>query len=56
MALGFPVQGGYSYPVSFIENAIPDLVNGSTLAESMIGDICMTLVIYGDPTFHFTIE
>lgn len=55
MVLGFPFQGGYPYPVSFIENAIPDLVNGTTLAESMIGDICMTVIIYGDPTFHFTI-
>ena len=56
MVLGYPFQGGYSYSVSFVENAIPDLINGSTIAESMIGDICSSVTIYGDPTFHFTIN
>ena len=39
---------------SFIENSIPELVNGITLAESLIGDTFFgEYAIIGDPTFHF---
>ena len=54
MALGLLSQNGYSYPVSFIENTIPGLFEGKTLAESMIGKTCLgENIIIGDPTFHF---
>jgi hypothetical protein len=56
--LGILSQFGYSYPVSFIEHAIPDLTSGKTLADSMIGHIysgdCQTVV--GDPAFHYSFE
>ncbi len=56
MALGLLSQNGFSYPVSFIENALPDLLEGKTLAESMIGDTYVdNTIIIGDPTFHFTL-
>ena len=55
MVLGLLSQNGFSYPVSFVENAIPNLAEGKTLAESIIGDICIgDNIIIGDPTFHFT--
>jgi hypothetical protein len=55
MVLGLLSQNGFSYPVSFVENAIPDLAMGKTLAESMIGDInAGDNIVIGDPTFHFT--
>jgi hypothetical protein len=58
MVLGELAQFGYSYPVSFIEHAVPDLTGGMTLADSMIGHIyCgdfQTLV--GDPTFCYSFE
>jgi len=54
MALGLLSQQGFSYPVSFIENALPDLLKGKTLAESVIGDTFVdNTIIIGDPTFHF---
>ena len=54
MALGLLSQQGFSYPVSFIENVIPDLCEGKTLAESVLGDTFVdTTIIVGDPTFHF---
>jgi len=54
MALGMLSQNGFSYPVSFIENSIPGLLEGKTLAESMIGETCLgENIIIGDPTFHF---
>ena len=54
MALGLLSQNGFSYPVSFIENAIPGLFEGKTLSESMIGQTCLgENIIIGDPTFHF---
>ena len=54
MVLGLLSQNGFSYPVSFIENAIPDLLDGKTVAESMIGDTYLgDTVIIGDPTFHY---
>ncbi len=55
MVLGLLSQNGFSYPVSFIENALPGLAEGKTLAESMISHICLgETIIVGDPTFHFT--
>jgi hypothetical protein len=55
MALGLLSQGGFLYSVSFIENALPGLFAGKTLAESMIGQIYIgDSIIIGDPTFHFT--
>ena len=58
MVLGFPAQSGFSYPVSFIENAVPDLTTGKTLAESMIGHIYHgdDQTVYGDPTFHYSFD
>lgn len=54
MALGLLSQQGFSYSVSFIENAMPDLYEGKTLAESIIGDTFVdTTIIIGDPTFHY---
>ena len=54
MVLGLLSQNGYPYSVSFIENVIPDLSKGKTLAESMIGKtIVGNINIFGDPTFCF---
>jgi hypothetical protein len=54
MALGLLSQNGLSCKVSFIENALPDLSNGSTIAESVIGSFSLgDTIIFGDPTFHF---
>ena len=55
--LGLLSQTGYSYPVSFVENTLPQLLSGSTVAESVLGDITIgdSMTIYGDPTFHYTI-
>ena len=57
MVLGLLSQNGFSYPVSFIENAVPDLLDGATLAESMIGYTYVgdNVLVYGDPTFHYTL-
>ena len=56
MALGLLSQNGFSTPVSFIENVMPELLKGKTLAEAMIGDTCIgDTIIVGDPTFHYTI-
>jgi hypothetical protein len=56
MALGLLSQNGFSTPVSFLENAFPELLTGITLAESMIGDTSIgDYIIIGDPTFHFNI-
>ena len=56
MVLGLLSQNGFSYSVSFIENAVPGLIDGETLAESMIGHTYVgdNVLVYGDPTFHFT--
>ena len=56
MVLGLLSQNGFSYSVSFIENAVPDLLDGATLAESMIGHTYVgdNVLVYGDPTFHYT--
>jgi len=58
MILGLLSQTGYPYPVSFIENAMPSLLHGATLADSMVGHTYIgdNVIIYGDPTFHFTIQ
>ncbi len=58
MVLGALCQHGYSYPVSFIEHAIPDLTGGKTLADSMIGHIYCGdwQTVVGDPTFHYSFE
>jgi len=56
MALGLLSQNGFSTPVSFLENVVPEFLTGKTLAEAMIGDTCIgDFIIVGDPTFHFTI-
>lgn len=56
MALGLLSQNGFSTPVSFIQNAMPELLTGKTLAEAMIGDSTIgDSIIIGDPTFHYTI-
>ncbi len=56
MSLGLLSQNGFSYTVSFIENALPDLLEGKTLAESMIKDTSLgNTIIIGDPTFHFVL-
>ena len=55
MILGLLSQNGYSYSISFIENALPELIQGKTLAESVIGDFYLgDFIIVGDPTFHFS--
>jgi hypothetical protein len=55
MVLGLLSQNGFSYPVSFIENALPGLAEGKTLAESMISHTYLgETIIVGDPTFHYT--
>lgn len=56
MALGLLSQQGGSSSVSFTEHVLPDLFEGKTLAEAMIGDSFLTeTIIVGDPTFHFTL-
>ena len=57
MVLGLLSQNGFSHPVSFIENATPGLLDGETLAESMIGHTYVgdNVLVYGDPTFHYTL-
>lgn len=55
LALGLLSQNGFTTPVSFIENVMPELLQGKTLAEAMIGDDTIgDTIIVGDPTFHFT--
>jgi hypothetical protein len=54
MVLGLLSQNGYSFNVSFIENTIPELTRGKTLAESMIGSYFTgDFIITGDPTIFF---
>jgi hypothetical protein len=55
MALGLLSQNGLPTPVSFLENAMPELLSGKTLAEAMIGDTTIgDTIIIGDPSFHYT--
>ena len=58
MVLGGVALSGFSYPINFIENALPNHVKGQTLAESMIGKVYYGdfPTIVGDPTFHYTFE
>jgi len=43
--------------MSFIENALPALFEGKTLAESMIRATYLgENIIVGDPTFYYTTE
>ena len=57
LALGLLSQNGCSTPVSFIENVMPELFEGKTLAEAMIGDWTIgDYIIIGDPTFHYMVE
>jgi hypothetical protein len=54
MVLGLLSQNGYSYNVSFIQNALPKLIDGKTFAESMIGSYFTgDFVIIGDPSIYF---
>jgi len=54
MALGLLSQNGLETKVSFVENTLPDLVIGKTIAESVIGNIYIDCIIFGDPTFHYS--
>lgn len=57
MALGLLSQNGFSEPVSFLENVMPELLSGKTLAEAMIGKATIgDTIIVGDPTFRFTFQ
>jgi len=57
MVLGLLSQNGFSYPVSFIENAVPGLADGETLAESMVSHTYLgDTVVVGDPTFHYSVS
>ena len=52
MFLGLLTQNN-CFQMDFIKNTIPELYNGATVAESMIGDTWFgDVVLYGDPTFH----
>jgi len=54
MALGMLSQNGLSEPVGFIENAVPEILTGKTVAESIVGNMHLgDTIIIGDPTFHF---
>ena len=56
MVLGLLSQNGYEDSVSFVENVLPNLTSGKTLAESMIGSYFTgDFTIYGDPSFYFTV-
>ena len=55
MALGLLSQNGFPTPVSFLENVMPELLSGTTLAEAMSGDTFIgDFIIVGDPSFHFS--
>ncbi|PNX46531.1 MAG: hypothetical protein BV459_06220, partial [Thermoplasmata archaeon M11B2D] len=57
MALGLLSQNGFLEPVSFLENVMPKLLSGTTLAEAMIGTVSIgDTVIVGDPTFHYPLS
>ena len=54
MFLGLLTQNNDYFQTNFIENTMPELFKGGTVAESMIGDFWLgDVVVYGDPTFHF---
>lgn len=53
MFLGLLTQNNDYFKTNFIENTMPELFNGKTVADSMIGDFWLgDVVVYGDPTFH----
>lgn len=57
MALGLLSQNGFPVSVSFIENVMPELLRGTSLAEAMCGTTTIgDTIIVGDPTFHYTIQ
>lgn len=57
LLLGFLSQSSYLYH-SFIEQAVPDLTSGATLADSMIGHTYSgdDQTVVGDPTFCYSFE
>ena len=56
LILGTISQTGYNQPVSFIENALPDFLNGETIAESIIGKTYVgNIIITGDPTLRLVL-
>lgn len=52
---GFPIQGTHPDADNFVNNCIPDLANGKSLAESMKNKMIYgdDSTIYGDITFHY---
>ena len=58
IVVGFPDQPGEPGTHNFIINAIPTLVQGKTIAESMIGKIYTKddAIVMGDPTFHYNLK
>ena len=53
MFLGLLTQNNEYFQTNFIENTIPEILDGKTVAEAMIGDLWLgDVVLYGDPTFH----
>jgi hypothetical protein len=61
MVLGFPEQSASKEPCklsgqNFIQQAMPGLMEGKTISESIVGPIYNTAddqILYGDPTFHY---
>jgi hypothetical protein len=54
MALGMLSQTGFTHPVSFLENIFPKLLQGTPLADAMVGASSIgDFIIVGDPTVHF---
>lgn len=55
LVLGPISQNGYNQPVSFVENALPDFLDGKTITESIIGKTYVgNIIITGDPTLNFS--
>jgi hypothetical protein len=53
MFLGLLTQNSKYFHTNFIENTMPEILEGLTVAEAMIGDFSLgDVVLYGDPTFH----
>ncbi len=56
LVLGPISQNGYNQPVSFVENALPDFLNGNTISESIIGKTYVgNIILTGDPTLRLII-
>jgi hypothetical protein len=47
----------FSCSVSFLENAVLDMIDGATLVESLIGDVVVgdNAVVFGDLLFHYSV-